>query len=138
MGYSLHMERESRTLELNGTTYVVTLLGGKKATEVCGRMLDMISKWSSKEDATKELLSKDFLYFVDLFAAHTSVTMGTKSPRLADVYDVHFAGDRMGDMMQWLVFCLLENFGGFLGAMPGIIATLGERLKAFRSTSPKG
>ncbi len=53
-------------------------------------------------------------------AATTEVSQaGAKAPAsLAEVFDVHFAGD-YGPMMEWLKFALEVNFGPFVAALRG-------------------
>lgn len=65
---------------------------------------------------------EDLTYFCDVFAATTDVVSygddgKRKAPKLSTLFALHFAGDNLPDMFEWLYFCFEVNFGGFFAKL---------------------
>ena len=59
------------------------------------------------------LTEDDVEYFCEVFAKSTTVSYEDgKTPRLSDVFALHFA-TKYDEMTAWLLFCFEVNFAGF-------------------------
>ncbi len=89
--------------------------GNEKAIEK-GNLLAAIAavaSGASEEDQT---------YFCDVFAQNTDLVVindkGARcTPKLSTVYLLHFAGDMLPEMYEWLVACFEVNFGSFFARL---------------------
>jgi hypothetical protein len=125
------LKTETRTIGEH--EYETTQLGAVAGREALRRLLKMSttafsragSAWKGGGPAenmvaiaqgamglVQELEGADLDYFCTLFGKNSTVTIGGKHPKVADVFDYHFAGNYL-EMTLWLAFCAEVNFGGF-------------------------
>lgn len=143
--------RETRTFEIGDCKYKVTGLGAKKALKV----LHILSKVSAPVvggagvdsdigealgKALDRLTEDDLDTVIETMAKETMVVdrpdSGGVALNLSDIFDDHFAGKRLGDMLKWLVECLKLNFSDFLGGLASQYQDL-ENLAKAGQNSPK-
>ncbi len=137
---------QSKTI--NGCRYEVEPLGFTTGRRVFVRLANLVgpalasldTSSAPKGDATAAasafteaigrllggLRDEDLEFFQEAFAKRTRVHLdGGKAPVLADVIEVHFAGDRFADFFEWLVFAFTVTYGDFfVGAWRKIQAAL--------------
>ncbi len=141
------MSLETKSKTIGATEYVVRQLPATKGrlvllrlAKALGPVAASISATKDKHSAMAESLEKaissvtddDFTFLCNTFADSTDVTInddkGRRSPKLATIFDLHFAGNYL-EMVQWLVFCVEVNFGSFFAAA-GLAPAIGAPTKS--------
>lgn len=125
------MALETKTEKIGRFNYKCTQLGARESGRVFFRLMHLLApvfdgldvkNAASLENAifagvSKALASakyEDFEALCDTFAKHSEVEISTdKWPRVADVFEVHFAG-AFEEQIQWLIFCVKTNYANFL------------------------
>ena len=111
---------------IGDSEYKVTQLDAIKGRRVLARLTRVAAPVLGKISADKPTNIADILsalgssleddvdFFCDSLAPSTEVseTGSNKSPRLSDVFALHFAG-RYSEMLQWLQFAIEVNFADF-------------------------
>lgn len=135
---------QAKTLQIGDTHYKVSQLGGVSASLAFVRLAklvatmgrgDMDAKLANLFGALKE---EDVTHFCQLFSAQTEIRSASGKPvRLSDdgVFDMHFAGDKLGEMLQWLKFCIMINFGSAFRGLVSAVAREPEKVAANGSPS---
>lgn len=119
------MGLEKKTTQIGEFAYEVTQLGAKDGNRVLMKIAKSVGPLfvlagggaslnaAKAAEAVAGLSEDDFAFVVDTLAKKTDVTLQDgKSPSLAVIFDLHFAG-RYEDELAWLEFAIEVNFGPF-------------------------
>ena len=125
-------QTKSFTVNRDGdeVTYQCTQLGAWDGSKALIRAQKIAVSGINGLDALIQAMTpEDFDYFSHLFAKATMVTYQndhgkTVKKSLHEVFDVFFSGQYF-EMVQWLVFCLGQDFGKFFF----LIQNEGEKIK---------
>lgn len=135
---------ESKNITIGDTIYKVSQLGGVSSSRTFVRLAKFVAATSggNLEKLFSVLTEEDVTYFCELFSAQTLIQkIGSKSAaRLSDegVFDMHFAGDKIGQMIEWLKFCILLNFGSAFRGLVGAAERGAEKAAESSSTPQTG
>ncbi len=110
----------------------ITGVGETKAESADGALA--VGAGEALRDLCMRLSPEEFGSILDEFAKYTVLLRGELEPRLADVFDDHFAG-KYDEMLHWAAFCMEVNYQSFFGAAGGR-AGLITRLTALFRPSP--
>ena len=134
--------RETKTFTIKDCTYSITQLGAYKSLTLL-HILSRVTAPAFKEvvvdgeDAASQelgerlggilerLSEKDMRTVIDTLAGATKVTLapeqGSVQLNLSDLFDEHFSGARLADMLLWLVESLKFNFSDFLAGLSALL-----------------
>ncbi len=129
------IKNETRTIGEH--EYTVYQLGAKEGREILRRLVKVLGasfdvvarEWGTggftsnlpamargAVAVVENLEGPDLVAFCDAFGKSSTVRLGEKNPKVADVFDLHFAGN-YDEMVLWLVFALEVNYAGFFRGM---------------------
>lgn len=128
---------ETQTKRLGEHEYTVHPLGALKGRKLLVKLIRVMGPalGSDPEKALDALDAGVFEEVCDTFADSSFVTLPSgKAPKVKEVFDLHFA-QKYGEMIQWILFSLEVNYGGFFAELGAIGSSLGA--KGQPSKSPK-
>lgn len=116
--------RKRETAEIGAFKYEVTQLNATDGADGILKVQKIMAAANGDMDQALGAMSQeDLRYFTKLFTNSTRL-ISTKhndetgedklvAVPLSSVFDNHFAGEMLFDMLQWLAFCMALNFGFF-------------------------
>lgn len=144
--------RKKEVVEIGSFKYEVLQLNTTEASDGLLKVQKLMAEAQGDLDKAVGMMSpEDFRFFQKAFANQTRLITTktdeetglskTTAVPLAGVFENHFAGDMLFDMLQWLTFCLVFNFGFFfkrLTADGGLIKTMVEKALSTSNAPPTG
>ncbi len=145
------MGLEKQTKAIGEFSYEVTPLGAKDGNRVLMKIAKTVGPMfllaagggggvdgiAKSVEAIKDMSEADFEWVIDKLASHTGVVYPDgRVPRLAQIFDGHFAG-LYAEEIEWLEFAIDVNFAPFFrGLKAKIAARAGTTPTPSNSTSP--
>lgn len=147
---------ETRKTEIEGVTYIITLLGAKKARSGQIRLMRMLGPAVARmigsgadpdklgdmnvsdllpalERLIQDATENDLEWLCDTFAEMTTFNENGLVGALGKEFDTHFSGHLMR-MYKWLAFCIKENYADFFSAA-GDMKRLADTARSAKATS---
>lgn len=126
--YTSVMGLKSETRTIGNHDYTVTTLGAGAGKEVLRRLAKIVGSavlvggpaaLKTNEGVVtgalamvSDLSESDLDYFCKAFGPSSTVNIDGKTPRVSDVFDMHFSGEYF-ELTMWLAFCVEVNFASF-------------------------
>lgn len=153
---------EQKTKSIDGITYRVSQVGGKRALKMFTTLAKMLAPALAKAAESMPTGGFKSLSTVDLSSLNIGTAVealvdrldepkiteiidtlagvtecndgGDKWPQLSGVFDIHFAG-KMSSLFKWLAFALEVQFGDFFDAFGSLAQKVGSPKSAGQASA---
>jgi hypothetical protein len=147
--------RETKNVQIGDCTYKITQLGAYQSLTVLHILLRTVAPafkaaTVADENAALDMLGErlggimerlseaDMRKIMDTFAGVTVVNIAGVPQELTNIFDGHFTGKRLADMVFWAKECLWFNFADFLVGLQGRAGLLAGNQKEEEPNLPTG